>query len=138
MRGAGGRFGRWQRAAAVAVVAAGASCLATEARAGEPMPTRAQRLFTPGRNATSEQSAEAIVLTPANLGYLPAPEARWNFVRCPDSAVKVGCGHAWEIATPLIWGLATGLRVDLIQPPWGGFGVGVPFPYRGFDYTWVT
>jgi protease-4 len=117
---------------------------------GAPMPTSAEHVATPGRSVASDDTADAIVLNPANLAFLPAAELRWTWVKCPDQAVKVGCGHAWEVATPLVFGLSTGLRVDLVQPPWGGpqavigpsgavsEGVGVGFPFRGFDYTWLT
>jgi protease-4 len=117
---------------------------------GAPMPTSAEHVATPGRSVASDDTADAIVLNPANVAFLPAAELRWTWVKCPDEAVMVGCGHAWEAATPLFFGLATGLRVDLVQPPWGGpqsvtgpagaisEGVGVGFPFRGFDYVWLT
>src|ERR1700735_4469215 len=105
----------------------------------EPLPTSAEHVETPGRSVASDDTAQAIVLNPANLAFLPAPELRWTWVYCPPDTVKVGCGHAWEAATPLPFGLASGLRVDLVQPPWGGpQDVGVGFPYRGSDYVWLT
>jgi protease-4 len=105
----------------------------------EPLPTSAEHVETPGRSVASDDTAQAIVLDPANLAFLPAPELRWTWVYCPPDTVKVGCGHAWEAATPLPFGLASGLRVDLVQPPWGGpQDVGVGFPYRGSDYVWLT
>src|ERR1700733_8072042 len=79
------------------------------ARAGGPLPGMAARVDSPGRAVASEDSAEALVLNPANLAFLPAPELRWTGVFCPDQAVMVGCGHALEAATPLPFGLATGL-----------------------------
>jgi protease-4 len=97
------------------------------------MPTRADRIISPGRNAASEIGADAIVLDPANVGHLPAPEFRWTGVACTDAPKRVGCGHAFEIATPVIWGLGTGLRVDYVQTP-----ASAGFPYNGYDYTWIT
>lgn len=85
---------------------------ATSARASEPLPTSAEHVATPGRSVAADDTTDAIVLNPANLAFLPGPEARWTWVDCPDNAVKVGCGHAWEVGTPLIFGLSTALRVD--------------------------
>ena len=122
-------------AMAIAAVVCGAS---GHAAAGEPLPARAERIFSPGRNAASEDSGEAIVLNPANLARLASWEARGTYVRCPDDAKKVGCGYAFELATPLLWDFATGLRFDYVQPPWGAFNEGVGFPYRGYEYAWLT
>lgn len=107
----------------------------TSARADQPFPGRAERLLSPGRSVVAEDSAEALVLNPANLGNLPGAEARWTGVRCPDTR-RVACGHAIDLATRLPFGLATGLRVDYISPPGGPQGAG--FPYNGIDYTWLT
>lgn len=114
----------------------GAACLApAPARADQPFPGRAERLLSPGRSVVAEDSAEALVLNPANLGNLPGAELRWTGVRCPDTR-RVACGHAVDLATPLLWGISTGLRVDYISPPGGPQGAG--FPYNGTDYTWLT
>ena len=108
-------------------------------QAGEPFPARASRVFTPGRNAASDDSSDAVVTNPANLATLPSWEARGTFVRCSDDVSVNGCGWSFALATPLFWDLATGLRFDLVQPQWGAEqGVGAGFPYRGFDYGWLT
>jgi protease-4 len=105
----------------------------------DPLPLSAEHIDSPGRSPASEDTADAIVLNPANLAWLPAPELRWTWIYCPDDTAKVGCGHAWAAATPLPFGLATGLRFDLVQPPWGASSSeGVTLPYRGFDYDWLT
>jgi protease-4 len=105
----------------------------------DPLPTSAEHVGSPGRSVVSDDTSQAIVLNPANLAWLPAAELRWTWIRCPNEAVRVGCGHAWEVATPLLFGLSTALRVDVVQPPWGASdGVGVGFPYRGYDFVWVT
>jgi protease-4 len=105
----------------------------------DPLPLSAEHVEAPGRDPASDDTSQAIVLNPANLAWLPAPELRWTWVACQDTTAKVGCGHAWEVATPLPFGLATGLRIDLVQPPWGASEAdGVPLPYRGFDYVWLT
>jgi protease-4 len=105
----------------------------------DPLPLSADHVATPGRSVASDDTSQAIIVNPANLAWLPAPELRWTWVHCPGSVVKVGCGHAWEVATPLFFGLSTALRIDLVQPPWGGPpDVGVGFPYRGYDFVWLT
>lgn len=119
------------------LMACGAATLAdaTTARAAEPFPTRAERILSPGRSIAGEDSAEALVLNPANLARIPAWELRWTGVRCPDTR-RVACGHAFDLATPLMWGFSTGLRVDWVMPPGGFEGAG--YPYDGIDYTWIT
>ena len=105
----------------------------------EPLPTSVAHVVLPDRSRVTDDTSQAIVLNPANLAWLPGPELRWTWLHCPDEAVKVGCGDAWEAAAPLPFDLAAGLRVDLVQPPWGGPATtGVGFPYRGADYAWVT
>jgi len=113
-------------------------CSSVAVRA-DPLPTSAEHVTAPGRSVASDDTTEALVLNPANLAWLPGPELRWTWVRCPDEAVKVGCGHGWGAGTPLPFGLSTALRVDFIQPPWGAAeSVGVGVPYRGSDYYWVS
>ena len=120
------------RALAMLACASGVAAVCG-ASASEPLPTRADRIISPGRAAASEIGADAIVLNPANVAYLPAPELRWTGVGCHDAPSRVGCGHAFEIATPVFFGISTGLRVDFVQTP-----ASVGFPYNGYDYTWVT
>jgi protease-4 len=128
------RFGR-----TVSVLGAvGLTTLVRGAHA-DPLPTSADHVVSPGRSIVGDDTGDAIVLNPANLAYLPAPELRWTGVRCPNEAVMVGCGQAIEGAAPLPFGLATALRVDYVQPPWGGpETVGVGYPYRGYDFGWLT
>ncbi|MCL2449856.1 MAG: S49 family peptidase, partial [Polyangiaceae bacterium] len=127
----------WVSAPALAAVL---SLAAASAGASEPLPTSAEHVAAPGRSVAADDTTDAVVLNPANLAWLPGPELRWTWVDCPDQAVKVGCGHAWQVGTPLIFGLSTALRVDLVQPPWGGpLTEGLDFPYRGNDdYVWIT
>jgi protease-4 len=109
--------------------------LSIHARASEPIPSRAEHIPTPGRNIASDDSGDAVVLNPANLAYAPGTELRWTGVRCPDTK-KVGCGHAFTLSSPLLFGLSTGIRVDYVTTPGGSDGPG--FPYNGYDYTWIT
>lgn len=108
--------------------------LAPAAASADPFPPRAERILSPGRSAAGEDSAEALVLNPANLGNLPGGELRWTGVRCPETK-RVACGHAFELATPLLFGLSSGLRLDYVMPPGGPEGVSPPF--EG-DYSWLT
>jgi protease-4 len=108
------------------------AAVSRDAHAANPEPPNADRIFSPGRSIVGEDSAEAIVLNPANVGYLPAPELRWTGVNCPDTQ-KVACGHAIDLASPLLWGLGTGFRLDYVQTPGG-----TPFPFNGTDYFWFT
>jgi len=123
------------RSLGAVTVAAATLALSSGSAHADPFPQRAERILSPGRSAVAEDSAEALVLNPANLSRLPAPELRWTGVRCPDTR-RVACGHAFDLATPLLWGISTGLRVDYVSPPGGPQGAG--FPYNGIDYTWLT
>ncbi len=108
------------------------SGLGHTAHAGGPLPEMASRLDSPGRSSASEDSAEALVLNPANLAFLPAGELRWTGVLCPD-AQKVNCGQSLEAAATLPFGLATGLRLDYLLPP-----DAAGFPFSGYSYAWAT
>ncbi len=105
---------------------------ASSALATEPLPQGASRIDSPGRNTASEDSAESLRLNPGNIGFLPSWEARFTGMWCADTS-KVNCGYSFDLATPLPFNLATGLRVDYVTPSQSS-----PFPYTGFDYTWVT
>jgi protease-4 len=92
----------------------------------------ASRLDAPGRSTAADDSAEALVLNPANLAFLPAPELRWTGDVCPDTQ-KVNCGMSLDAATPLPFGIATGARVDYLLPP-----NNAGFPFEGYAYAWGT
>ena len=108
-----------------------AACASSTAFA-DPLPQRAERLDAVGRNAASDDTSEAIRLNPANLAYLPSWEVRWDGVRCTDTS-KVNCGHALSAATPVIFGLSTGLRVDYALPP-----ISAGPLYGATPYGWLT
>jgi protease IV len=129
---------RARRTSTRALAAGAVIGLAPSTVLADPLPTSAEHIDAPGRSLASDDTTDALVLSPANLAWLPGPELRWTWIRCPDDAVKVGCGHAWGVGTPLPFGLSTALRVDFVQPPWGAENEGVGFPYRGNDYFWVT
>ena len=79
--------------AALGTMAFIAAFTPSSARADQPFPGRAERLLSPGRSVVSEDSAEALVLNPANLANLPARELRWTGVWCPDDTRRVACGR---------------------------------------------
>jgi protease-4 len=107
--------------------------------AADPLPRSAAHVATPGGSTAADDNGDALVLNPANLAWLPGSELRWTWVRCPDDALAVGCGHALAASAALPFGLATSLRADLVQPPWGvADSTGVGYPYRGYDFTWIT
>ncbi|MBK8214473.1 MAG: signal peptide peptidase SppA [Myxococcales bacterium] len=116
----------------LAALGAMASLLVTGKASAEPFPQRGERIFSPGRSAASEDSGEALVLNPANLGHLTGKELRWTGVRCTDTQ-KVACGHSFNLSSPLVFGLGGGFRVDYISPP-----STVGAPYYGQDYVWLT
>jgi len=131
------------RAARTALVCLSATALAVAHSSGnasaDPLPRSAEHVASPGGSVAADDTGDALVLNPANLAWLPGSELRWTWVRCPDDAEKVGCGHALSFSAPLPFGLATSLRADLVQPPWGAAdSEGVGFPYRGYDFTWIT
>ncbi|HSN97484.1 MAG TPA: hypothetical protein VLS89_04265, partial [Candidatus Nanopelagicales bacterium] len=85
------------------------SAAAQPDRASAPVPD-------PGRSIAGVEDASAIAVNPANLAFLPAPELRWTWVRTGDSSPIPARGHSFGLGVPL-WALATGLRVDVFDPP---------------------
>jgi len=120
---------------AAGVLAACAS--AAGAAHAEPFPQRAERIDAIGRNAASDDSSEALRSNPANVAYLPAWELRYVGVRCTDTH-KVNCGHVLEAATPLLFGLSTGLRLDYVMPPEVNPPDATGRLYDAIPYTWLT
>jgi protease-4 len=113
--------------------------LSAVARAhADPLPTSAEHVVSPGRSLVTDDTGEALVINPANLAWLPAPEMRFDWVGCPASAVKVGCGEALGLSTPLLWGLSTSLRLELVTPSTGDGTWGNGFPYAGYQYAWLS
>ncbi len=122
-------FRRWGIGVTIALVAGSA---AQDAVADGTMPASATKVVAPGRNVASDDTAEAIALNPANVAHLPAYELRWSGAFCSATAF-VGCGHAVSLGVPLPFGLATGFRLDYVQPPSRAV-----LPFGGADYTWLT
>lgn len=96
--------------------------------AGDPLPA-------PGKAVASDDDASAIGVNPANLAFLPAPEARYTFLWTGSDTDLSRRGHVIEAAAPLFF-LGGGLRVELVNPP-----DAAPAPQAGNNggtpYQWV-
>jgi protease-4 len=53
-------------------------------------------------------------------------------VLCPDTQ-KVNCGQSLDVAAPLPFNIATGVRIDYLIPP-----AASGFPFAGYTYVWGT
>jgi protease-4 len=91
-----------------------------------------QRLVELGRSAVSSDDSTALVLNPANLAFVPGAELRWTGTYLNEDVVVPWQGHAFSLAIPLPFSLATGLRLDLVDPPRAAEVGGKP------DYQWFT
>jgi protease-4 len=107
----------------------------------DPLPPRAERLFSPGKSAAAADDPDALVLNPANIAFMPGAEARWIGARCIDTQ-KIACGHALGGAMPFLFGLAGGFRLDYVTPPppilTGAAIPGFVGPLGTSDYLWLT
>lgn len=90
---------------------------------GEPLPT-------PGKSIASADDATATALNPANLAFMPEPEARWMWTYTGEYGDLPVRGHAIDLAAPL-WFFGTGLRLELHNPPFGA-----PPPFSR-NYQWI-
>jgi protease-4 len=99
--------------------------------ASAEIPTKASdAVLSPGRSIASGDDSTAIVVNPANLAFLPAPELRWNWSWMDAASPLPNRGHAVALALP-IWIFATGVRIDWMDPP---SNARLEFPQ---DYHWV-
>lgn len=100
-------------------------------RPGEPL-----RLPAFEQNTASETTAEAVVVNPANLGFMPTSELRLSSVYLDDRGYETGQGHAVTLGFPLPFlNIGTALRLDLVDPPTvaarRSFGLNA-------NYQWLT
>ncbi|MEI9937221.1 MAG: signal peptide peptidase SppA [Pseudomonadota bacterium] len=88
-------------------------------RASAQFPTdQPTRLPALGRSAVSDDDSTALVVNPANLGFMPGVELRWTGMFLNEDATATYQGHAFALAFPIPFlSLATGLRLDLVSPP---------------------
>jgi protease-4 len=96
------------------------------------VPIEPERLPALGRSVAGTDDSTALVLNPANLAFLPGPELRWEGIYLRSGLIAPWQGHAFTLGVPLPFSLATGLRVDLVNPPSAAFGS------LSASYQWLT
>ncbi len=100
---------------ALGVVAILASPVAREARA-EPTAKISDPIPDPGRSIVSNDEASSIVTNPGNLAFTPSPEFRFMGFFTQNESNYSPRGFSFSAAYPL-WIFASGLRLDLMNPP---------------------
>ncbi len=98
------------------LTALGASLLLTSNALAEP--PLSTGVPAPGRSIASDDDATATLVNPASLAFMPGAELCWTWARTGGSSTDPGRGHAVDAAVPFSM-LATGLRMDFIDPPDG-------------------
>lgn len=93
---------------------------------------RAERVPSPGQSVAGGGDGSALTVNPANLTFLPGLDLRWMWVRTGSESESSARGHSISLAGAWPFGLATGIRLDLIRPPSGALS-----PYDS-PYTWFT
>jgi len=97
-------------------------------------PTRLPAL---GRSAVSDEDSTALVVNPANLGFMQREELRWTGMFLNENATATYQGHAFALAFPIPFlSLATGLRLDIVSPP--GVAARALFGDDSARYEWLT
>src|SRR3954466_1822377 len=74
-----------------------------------PPPARQNLIMPPGRSVAANDQSSAIFTNPANLGYLPATEVRWNWTQTGEGSPDPARGHAFDLALALPAHIGTGL-----------------------------
>jgi protease-4 len=108
------RNGSVARGVALAL-AVGLGALAAPAHADAPGPI-AWAVPDPGRSIASSDDSTAIAVNPANLAFQHEWELRWNWLWTGSASALPITGHSIAASIP-VWILASGLRVDLLDPP---------------------
>jgi protease-4 len=120
---------RTRRTRAIGILAFAAT-VATSAAAVPPI--EPERLPALGRSVAGTDDSTALVLNPANLAFVPGPELRWEGIYLGEGLAVPWQGHAFSGSVQLPFSFATGLRVDLIDPPTGAFSG------LSANYQWLT
>jgi protease-4 len=123
----------WSLLGLVAVL--GGLSFASSSAADPVLPRISDGVALPSQNPVSTDTAAATLINPANLAFMPGMEARFTVVHTGDSSTLPNRGYALDVALPF-WILATGLRVDWMDPP---DSAPVPFTSAGVGnrYNWV-
>jgi protease-4 len=107
----------------------------SEGRAQTPI-VEQRRLPELGRSGASSDDSTALVLNPANLAFLPGSELRWTGTFLREDADVPWQGHAFALAFPLPFSLATGVRLDFVDPSANSpVAAGLS---ENANYTWLT
>ena len=106
--------------------------LGLAASSGAAPPVEPERLPALGRSVAGTDDSSALVLNPANLAFIPGPEVRWEGIYLDEGLAVPWQGHAFSGAVELPFSFATGLRLDLIDPPTGAFSG------LSANYQWLT
>jgi protease-4 len=97
-----------------------------------PPPVEPDRLPALGRSVAGTDDSHALVLNPANLAFIPGPELRWEGIYLGEGLAVPWQGHAFSGAVQLPFSFATGLRVDIVDPPARAFSG------LSSSYQWLT
>ncbi len=117
-------------------LAIGASLLFNpEPAAAQKAPRISDGVTVPWRSVSATDDASANFVNPANIAFGAGPEARATVVYTGEAAPLPLRGYALDLAAPF-WILATGLRVDIMDPP---DAAPPPFSFNGAGrrYGWV-
>ncbi|MEZ4371423.1 MAG: signal peptide peptidase SppA [Polyangiaceae bacterium] len=90
--------------------------LSHTANAQVPGDTGTQRLPVLGASLAGTDDSSALAFNPANIGFMPGAELRWNGIFLDENLSVPWQGHAFSFATPLFLNLSMGLRVDAVNP----------------------
>lgn len=102
-----------------ALAACAAGSFVTSDAAAQDLPLRTPRILPPGRPLAGTDDSDALALNPAQIAFSPSWEFRYTHVEIPTSASAVfpSRGDAVRFATPIAFGLATGVSFESIRPP---------------------
>ncbi len=130
-------FARGPARVATSVLLFALASLATRRSAAQFPADQPTRLPALGRSAVSDDDSTALVVNPANLGFLPGAELRWTGMFLNEDALPTYQGHAFALAFPIPFlSLATGLRLDLVAPPHAA--AQALFNESNGSYQWLT
>ncbi len=130
------------RLAAILRSARGPACALTLALVSSAAISHAQEaprisdgVTVPWRSISSTDDSSANFVNPANLVWAACPEARATIVYTGEKAPVPIRGYALDLSAPF-WILATGLRIDIMDPP---DAAPPPFSFNGEGqrYAWV-
>ena len=114
------------------------SMVVTAGARAATVPVEPERLPSLGRSVVGTEDTSAIVLNPANVAYLPGAELRWEGIYLSEDLRVPWQGHAFMLGFPLPFNFATGLRLDLVDPPRRAFVSPNSPADLSANYQWLT